>query len=122
MSRKGVNVFLTELVVMTAVLAIALTICLNVFLAASDMRTSANRLSRGSSLVYSALQCYHATGSIEDASVLMGGDGGDIPFDDLTLRFHQDDEGWVEISAYHGDQLVFTSDKQSMTLLPEVSR
>lgn len=108
MNRRGINVFLTEAIVMTAVLALALSICLGVFAKASQMGSQADDLSLGASLVYSACQCYISTGDLAQTSVLMGGDGGDVTIDGLTLSFSQDDD-YVYISAMRDSQTIFAS-------------
>lgn len=98
MKRAGSNILLIEAIIMTAVLSAALSICLTVFSAASDMRREAEELSRASSLVFSAAQCYISTGDEVAVSNLMGGDGGDIDIDDIVLSFTHD-EGELIITA-----------------------
>lgn len=109
MKKHGLNAFLAEAAVMTAVMAAALAICLGVFSASAGMRTRADRLSRASSLVYSAAQCYTACGDIAETSHLMGGDGSDAVIrDDITLRL-EEQEGGVMISAICGGEVIFAA-------------
>ena len=109
MKKHGLNAFLAEAAVMTAVMAAALAICLGVFSASAGMRTRADRLSRASSLVYSAAQCYTACGDIAETSRLMGGDGSDaIIRDDITLHL-EEQEGGVMISAICGGEVIFAA-------------
>ena len=110
MKKHGLNAFLAEAAVMTAVMAAALAICLGVFSASAGMRTRADRLSRASSLVYSAAQCYTACGDIAaGTSRLMGGDGSDtIVRDDITLRL-EEQEGGIMISAICGGEVIFAA-------------
>ena len=92
--RRGLDTFLTESLIMTAVLAIAAALCLSVFMKAGQMRRRAEDLSACSSLVYSAVQCYDACGDIKQVSRLMGGDGGEnIELEPYTLLLKQDGEG-----------------------------
>lgn len=109
MKEQGLNAFLAEAAVMTAVMAAALAICLGVFSASAGMRTRADRLSRASSLVYSAAQCYTACGDIAGTSRLMGGDGSDtVARDDITLRL-EEREGGIMISAIWGGEVIFAA-------------
>lgn len=104
MKRRGLNVFLTEMVIMSCVLAIAVALCLGIFLKASDMRTNAADISKCSGLVYSAGQCYLATGSISEAEKLMQSE--DIGKYSLTFT---DEDDYVVISALKDGKEVFSS-------------
>ncbi|MEA4919671.1 MAG: hypothetical protein VB078_01915 [Clostridiaceae bacterium] len=104
MKRRGLNVFLTETVIMSCVFAIAVALCLGVFLKASAMRTEASDISKCSGLVYSAGQCYLATGSISETEKLMQSeDTGKY-----SLIFTDKDD-FIVISALKGDKEIFSS-------------
>ena len=107
--RRGLDTFLTESLIMTAVLAIAAALCLSVFMKAGQMRRRAEDLSACSSLVYSAVQCYDACGDIKQVSRLMGGGRGEnIELAPYTLLLKQDGEG-MTAEAYRGDEMVFSA-------------
>lgn len=108
MKRAGSNILLIEAIIMTAVLSAALSICLTVFSSASDMRREADELSRASSLVFSAAQCYISTGDEAAVSTLMGGDGGDIDIDDIVLSFERD-----------GDELIITASREGRVIISQ---
>lgn len=104
MKRRGLNVFLTEAVLMSCVFAVAVALCLGVFLKASAMRTEASDISRCSGLVYSAGQCYLATGSISEAEKLMQSED----MGKYSLTFTSKDDSII-ISALKDGREVFSS-------------
>lgn len=114
MKRSGLNVFLTEVIIMVGVFALALSICLNVFLSASNLRQTADKKSNASSLVYSAAQCYNSTGSIVETVRLMDGEGDEFVVDGCRVTLSESD-GDVAISAYYGDELYMEAKVKAVT-------